>query len=314
MTDQLDHVEQLGPVPDGTDDQRAQLAMWQRVHAAVQRLEEIGPPSELIHRAATEAGLAADLERVVLSRVDHALLTAESVFVRGDADRAAATLATLRAEPVRIDYPLLEGEMLRRRRSLLVTEADSGRAAYASALDWREFIATPVLLEGRVIGFFHGDRPSSHRPLTTLDQVALGLFADGFARAYERTVLRRRLLAQRQEIRKLAQWADARTSELGDQAIRLAGGSEDGDPTRPGARPNSMPDTTTELLTRREADVLDQMARGRTNADIAQALVISEGTAKFHVKNILRKLQVANRSEATAKYLRTRLGNDGSPI
>src|SRR5690606_32595562 len=35
--------------------------------------------------------------------------------------------------------------------------------------------------------------------------------------------------------------------------------------------------------------------------------VISEGTVKFHVKNILRKLQVANRSEATARYLRAQL-------
>lgn len=313
MTDRFDQLEQHGPVPVRTDDdQQAQLAMWQRVHAAVQRLEEIGPPSELIYRAAPEAGLAAELERVVLSRVDHAQLTAASVFIRGDTERAAATLATLRAEPVRIDYPLLEGEMLRRRRSLLVTEADSGRAAYAAALEWREFIATPVLLEGRVIGFFHGDRPTSHRPLTALDQLALGLFAAGFARAYERTVLRRRLLAQRQEIRKLAQWADARTAELGDQAISLAAVPESDQPAA--ARHTTVPDTTTDLLTRREADVLGQLAQGRTNADIAQQLVISEGTVKFHVKNILRKLQVANRSEATAKFLRNSLGDGGPTI
>jgi LuxR family transcriptional regulator, regulator of acetate metabolism len=312
MADRLDHPPQLTPVPDQVADLRATLAMWQQVHAALRRLEEIGPPSELIHRAATEAGLAADLERVVLSGIDQGRLTAESVFVRGDADRAAATLATLRAQPVRIDYPLLEGEMLRRRRSLLVTEADSGRAAYASTLDWRTFVAAPVLLEGRVIGFFHGDRPSSHRPLAALDQLALGMFADGFASAYERAVLRRRLWAQRQEIRKLAHWADARTSELGEQAIRLAARAEHDGAVPPGDRPAVVPDSGADRLTRREADVLHQMAQGRTNADIAQALVISEGTVKFHVKNILRKLQVANRSEATAKYLRNSLGN-GNP-
>lgn len=310
MTDQL--LPQLGPVPDQVSELRAALEMWQRVHAALHRLHEIGPPSELIHRATTEAGLAADLERVVLSAVDQGQLTAQSVFIRGDPDRAAATLATLRAKPVRIDYPLLEGEMLRRRRSLLVTAADSGRAAYAVALDWREFIAAPALLGGRVIGFFHGDRPSSYRPLTALDQAALEMFADGFARAYERAVLRRRLWAQRQEIRRLAQWADARTAELGDQAISLAAVPDSDQPSA--ARLSSRPDSSTDLLTRREADVLHQMAQGRTNADIAQTLVISEGTVKFHVKNILRKLQVANRSEATAKYLRGSLGNGGSAI
>lgn len=312
MTDQLDHLRVLGRVPDHPADLRSQLAMWQRVHAAVQRLDELGPPSQLIQRAAVEAGLAADLERVVLSRVDDGQLIAESVFIRGDVDGAAVTLRALRAEPVRIDYPLLEGELIRRRRALLVTEADSARAAFATAMAWHEFVAAPTLLEARVVGFFHGDRPSGPRPLTALDQVSLSLFADGFARAYERTVLRHRLRAQRQEIRKIAQWADARTAELSDQAISLAAGPERAEPAAASARPTSLPDATADLLTRREADVLQQMALGRTNAGIAQALVISEGTVKFHVKNILRKLHAANRSEATAKYLRTSLGNGGT--
>ena len=49
------------------------------------------------------------------------------------------------------------------------------------------------------------------------------------------------------------------------------------------------------------------MVTGESNADIARALVVSEGTVKFHVKNILRKLNVSNRAEATARYLRDSL-------
>ena len=62
-----------------------------------------------------------------------------------------------------------------------------------------------------------------------------------------------------------------------------------------------------DLLTRREVDVLEHMVRGETNADIARALVVSEGTIKFHVKNILRKLHASNRAEATSRYLRLSL-------
>ena len=58
------------------------------------------------------------------------------------------------------------------------------------------------------------------------------------------------------------------------------------------------------LLTRRELDVLRLLAEGATNRTIADALVISETTVKFHVNSILRKLHVANRAEAVSRYLR----------
>jgi DNA-binding NarL/FixJ family response regulator len=56
------------------------------------------------------------------------------------------------------------------------------------------------------------------------------------------------------------------------------------------------------LLTRRELEILAAMADGRTNAEIAGALVITEGTVKSHVKSILRKLGAANRAQAVCVY------------
>jgi len=56
------------------------------------------------------------------------------------------------------------------------------------------------------------------------------------------------------------------------------------------------------LLTRREREVLERMADGETNAEIAEHLVIAESTVKSHVKNILRKLSAANRTEAVGLY------------
>jgi DNA-binding NarL/FixJ family response regulator len=53
-------------------------------------------------------------------------------------------------------------------------------------------------------------------------------------------------------------------------------------------------------LTAREAEVLRLVATGRTNRDIAAALVISEKTVARHVANIFTKLGVSSRSAATA--------------
>lgn len=54
-----------------------------------------------------------------------------------------------------------------------------------------------------------------------------------------------------------------------------------------------------EQLTERERDVLRHLARGRTYAEIAKELVVSTKTVETHVRNMLRKLQLTNRHEAT---------------
>ncbi len=53
-------------------------------------------------------------------------------------------------------------------------------------------------------------------------------------------------------------------------------------------------------LTQRELDVLQLVALGRSNKDIARRLTITEGTAKTHVKSILTKLDAISRTEAVA--------------
>ena len=60
------------------------------------------------------------------------------------------------------------------------------------------------------------------------------------------------------------------------------------------------------MLTPREQEVLGMLAEGETNARIAQRLVVSEDTVKTHVKHILRKLGVRNRSQAVSRYFRAR--------
>jgi len=57
-------------------------------------------------------------------------------------------------------------------------------------------------------------------------------------------------------------------------------------------------------LSESERSVLRQMAEGKSNAQIAEALTLSESTVKFHVNSILLKLDVANRTEAVVTALK----------
>ncbi len=62
-------------------------------------------------------------------------------------------------------------------------------------------------------------------------------------------------------------------------------------------------------LTRRQCDVLALIAQGKANKLIADALNMSESTVKAHVKQIIRRLNVANRTQAALLATRTGAGN-----
>ena len=59
-------------------------------------------------------------------------------------------------------------------------------------------------------------------------------------------------------------------------------------------------------LTDREMDVLQLIAKGLSNKQIAAQLFISEETVKVHIRNLLRKLNVHSRVAATVLYLNTK--------
>jgi DNA-binding NarL/FixJ family response regulator len=62
-------------------------------------------------------------------------------------------------------------------------------------------------------------------------------------------------------------------------------------------------------LTEREREVLGLIADGRSNREIARALVLSEKTVKTHVSNILMKLDLADRTQAALWAVRNGVGN-----
>ena len=57
------------------------------------------------------------------------------------------------------------------------------------------------------------------------------------------------------------------------------------------------------LLSEREVEVLQLMAKGGGNKEIASRLTISESTVKTHVANIFQKLEVSGRTDAVTQAL-----------
>ncbi|OZV78240.1 DNA-binding response regulator [Micromonospora echinospora] len=76
--------------------------------------------------------------------------------------------------------------------------------------------------------------------------------------------------------------------------------------TRPAQPPTR--DRLPDGLTQREAEVLGQLAQGRTNAEIAAALFVAETTVKTHINNAFAKIGARNRVEAARYATRHRLG------
>jgi NarL family two-component system response regulator LiaR len=70
---------------------------------------------------------------------------------------------------------------------------------------------------------------------------------------------------------------------------------------------------TRDPLTDREVEVLQLLAQGRSNQEIADALVISEATVRTHVSNILGKLHLASRTQAALYALRQGLASLENP-
>ncbi len=301
--------------------QAAELALIEERTAAVDRvlgavagLRTITAPASLLSAAPEALCSGSRLDRAVLSLVRDGVMEADEVHVRDDPERAAGLLAELQANPVRLEHPLVETEALRRRRATLVTGAgDDPRVdrTTAAIMGWSEYVVAPVAVRSTVVAVLHADVAPGGTPLDARDAGILWTFATGLAQAYESASLRRTLRHERRQMRRLLRWIDGRSSELADATVELVPRVREDLLPQPeeldgielrAERDRNGSAVLDAVLTRREIEILRLLADGLTNRAIAAELVISGGTVKFHVNSILRKLHVANRAEAVARY------------
>jgi DNA-binding NarL/FixJ family response regulator len=102
----------------------------------------------------------------------------------------------------------------------------------------------------------------------------------------------------RKAIRLVHQGLSVLSPQVTRQVLRAAMAGETSRPAESG-------------LSSREMEVLECLAQGKTTAQIAAKLFISENTVKTHVRHILEKLEASNRAEAVSKAVQTGLiGSD----
>jgi DNA-binding CsgD family transcriptional regulator len=290
---------------------RRRVEVFGRIHSELARLREVGSVEAMIARAPAAVRAACGFDRIVIFRVsDDMLMVAEAFHVQGDPARAAELLAFSREHPAPLREQIFESEMIRRRKPVVVRDAMNHPSSYKPLVEvygTYSYVAAPIMPEGRVIGFMHADhglkRPGDPDGVDELDRDALWAFAEGFGFLVERMRLLERLRAQGEEVRQLIARTESVVTDYLDAEVQLTDAShESAGATRAAAALFAEPDPGG--LTPREREVLKLLAGGATNGQIAAHLVITEGTAKSHVKRILRKLGAGNRVEAASMYLR----------
>jgi DNA-binding CsgD family transcriptional regulator len=240
-------------------------------------------------------------DRAILFRAEGPELVAESVGFEGDPDWGGAVLEFAdRARPP-LNQATVESDASRRRRPVLVRDAQRDAHTYRPlvvATDTQSYVAAPIAPNGEVIGFLHADRYFTGQVVDELDRDVLSAFAEGFGCAAARTTLLDRMRSEHRRVRQMLAAAEAAMDRICDSRIALE--RVTAEPEQPARRR----DAATASLTPRQRQIIELMADGATNADIANRLVLSQDTVKFHVRHILKRMQAANRAEAVSRYLR----------
>ena len=267
----------------------------ERVADAVRRLGEVGSPQGILDRAADELGTSSAFDRVVVGEVFGDSLHVRAVWSELGAGDAVAGLEELRQSPIRLEYPLVEDEVARGQRTEIVparVARSRGARRLIDAFGWDSYVVAALVVQGKTVGLLHADAAATGRRLDALDAEVASRYAEGLAGVFERAVLRDMLQRHHHELRSAVEWMRTRLGQLATDASDVSplGGAPD-----PGLA---------DALTPRELDVLRLLARGQTNLEIARTLVVREGTVKYHVKNILRKLGATSRADAVSRYAR----------
>ncbi len=270
------------------------------------RLRSAGTTAAVLERSSREVARLG-YDRCMVSRVHQGRWIAQSSYVRGDVDLAQAMTLAGSESPVELGRELVESELVRRRAPMLVRDAQRHPRTHRRLIDLTgttDYAAAPIVVGRSVVGFVHVDTNQATGTVDESDLDVLALVSQCLGYALERAIQRERLRSLRLSIVSYSSSVvglldDVDPSFDDDTGPGTLRAVPDGGPGDGRRRPSPVA-----ALTPREREVLERIAAGQGNGDIAAGLFITEATVKAHVKHIFRKLGVANRAEAVSRFLR----------
>jgi DNA-binding CsgD family transcriptional regulator len=298
-------------IKDALIQQRADVAIG--VREALSTLRNATTTTALAERAPIEAARIG-FRRALFSRIESGIWLTRTAFAVDDADFAAELVAIGTANPRRLNGPLVESEMVRRCSPVLVADPQSNPRVHLQLVryaDTTSYVAAPVLAWGVPVAMLHVDRETDGA-VDDFDRFMLGVYAEGVGLALERTQLMERMQAVRRATADYHAGVNAIADDFTADMLDTAGIGVDSSVAHRNHPPGLLAEEHGERLTPREWDVLRNLASGKTNAQIATGLFVTEGTVKSHVKHILRKLGATNRTEAVARFHRLALASASS--
>lgn len=265
---------------------------------ALGRLRAVSSNAELAERIPVEL-CRAGFGRVLFSLIHQNTWVVRSAHTTGDEDVMAALLQAGRAHPRRLSHPLPESAMIASKTPILVARPQSDprvNTPLVSVVKPNVYVAAPVYVWQTPAALLHADAPDEQAgDVGPDDRDLLGVFAEGLGAIMERNIVLERLQAMRTGASEHRRMVEDLTGFFADDIdVGTAGAATEANPP--------AGDDIAAQLTRRELQVLNLLAAGKTNAQIAGRLFISEGTVKSHLRHIMEKLGAANRTDAVARY------------
>lgn len=268
--------------------------------AALARLRAVSNNRDLADRIPVELGRAG-FGRVLFSLVRQNTWIVRSAHTPADAQMAATLIEVGRANPRRLCRPLPESSMLQTREPILVENPQSDphvNARLVAIVKPDVYVAAAVHVWETPVALLHADAPTITGDVGPEDRDVLGVFAEGLGAIMERNIVLERMQALRTSAEEHSRLVDSVSDLLEDGLLTVADVAEH----RSESAQDRCADDISQWLTRREVQVLNLLAAGKTNAQIGARLFISEGTVKSHLRHIMDKLGATNRTEAVARY------------
>lgn len=247
-------------------------------------------PREMIHAAPVVLSREMAFGRAMISTVKGSLWVPQMLYIDGAAtDAESRRFATfVDGAQFQLSNAPLETELVRKRCGGLVVAPASDKRTFKEIVEISGcfgYVAAPIIVQGRAIGMLHADRPGARGRVCREHLDQLEAFTECLSVAFESAVLEEKAAQQRIEVGNLGTDIDS---------------PPDPDETAVSGWGRRLPEISS--LTTREREIMEHVATGATNSQIARCLVISEGTVKSHLKHIAKKLNTPSRAAAVAVF------------